>query len=141
MNIALIIIWSAFAGISFASVYAYYVKHIIGAFIRALISEECFSGTAAKSLSELKDVNIFLLRFSLRARSSLHETVSTADGNRYYIEPSKVVKAKRRYKGDIKLFHVFLSVAVFFVVALVMAVYYDEVSAFAAKIYKTLRGE
>ena len=136
-----IIIWSAFAGITVASFYAYYVKHIIGSFIRELIEKGAFSPENAVQPSGSGKVNSALLRFSLRKGSSLYDTVSSGEKDGWYIPQENVEKAKKKYKGDIKLYQVFIAVAVFLVIAILLSTYYNDIYRFVVKLIGDLFGE
>ena len=51
MNIQMII-FGIFAGVLLASLYAIYVKTVIGAFVRKILAEQCFHVEQARTLEE-----------------------------------------------------------------------------------------
>ena len=74
-----IIIFSIFGGVLLASLYTIYVKNIVGAFVRKLLSEECLSEDRAKTLSELGYASNPFVRMALRG-SLLASTVVHVNG-------------------------------------------------------------
>ena len=70
-----IIIFGIFIGVLAASLYTIYVKNVIGAFVRKLLSEECLSEDRAKTLDELGFSNNIFVRRALRG-SLLRSTVT-----------------------------------------------------------------
>lgn len=135
------IIWLIFFGICFAAFYAYFTKHFLGSLIRRLIDVKASSESTAKSLSELGygRFSAFALGRCLKQSSGLRRYVEAvfpeekgdsdllvSDGKtvqKYYLPYDKYETAEKRYddKGT-TLGAVFLTVAVFFVVALLSMV-------------------
>jgi len=106
LNIRMII-FGIFAGVLLASLYAIYVKNVIGAFVRKLLASECLSEDKAMTLEELGfDKNIFVkqaLRGSLLASTVVHVTAGEADGQvpteRFYIKEEKKYAAEMRFNA------------------------------------------
>ena len=69
-----IIIFGVFAGVLLASLYTVYVKNVIGAFVRKLLSEESLSRDNAKTLEKLGFLHNPFVRIALRG-SLLASTV------------------------------------------------------------------
>ena len=70
-----IIIFGIFIGVLLASLYSIYVKNVIGAFVRKLLSQACLSEEKAKTLGELGYSRNPFVRLALRG-SLLASTVS-----------------------------------------------------------------
>ena len=70
-----IVIFGIFAGVLLASLYTIYVKNVVGAFVRKLLSQACLSEETAKTLGELGFSHNPFVRMALRG-SLLASTVS-----------------------------------------------------------------
>ena len=107
-----VIVFGIFVGVFLASVYMVYVKNIVGAFVRKLLSEECLSEERAQSLEALGfDRNPFVklaTRGSLLASTVVQlesKTTTGEDGEvqtlpaRYYIKEEKKYVAGMRFNA------------------------------------------
>ena len=70
-----IMIFSAFIGVLIASLYIIYVKNVVGAFVRKLLTEECLSEDRAMTLEQLGFLHNPFVRLALRG-SMLTGTVT-----------------------------------------------------------------
>ena len=103
MNIQMII-FSIFAGVLIASLYAIYVKNVIGAFVRKILREQCFHVEQARTLEEYGfGRNYFVmqaLRGSiLRGVVTRVEPIEGGTSPRYYIEEEKKYAAEMRFNA------------------------------------------
>ena len=129
-DISTMLIWSFFAGVCIALLYAYYVKHVIGSVIRYLIEKECFSEESAKELPETNAFDSLMLKIALRKNAGIYQTVSVCEGNRYFITEDKKEKARRKYKGDVKLYQIIAAAAAFLIAALLISYFFDNIYKF-----------
>lgn len=137
-----------FVGVCVAMVYAYYIKRVIGNFVRALDGAGASDAESAKSLEELNvgKVGAFLIRKSLGKGAVLRRFIDTAQkpseeiagkddehedipdniaGQKYFIIPKKHDEVLRRYKKDGTSIPVLiLCIALLLVVAFVCTVVY-----------------
>ncbi len=120
-----IMIFGIFGGVMLAALYTIYIKNIIGAFVRKLLQEQCFSPENARTLSELGFLHNPFVRSALRG-SVLASTVvslppseeqvacegdiprkksatemrrSRANATRYYIKEEKKYVAEMRFNA------------------------------------------
>jgi hypothetical protein len=103
------IIFGIFAGVLLASLYAIYVKNVIGAFVRKLLAEGCLAQEKAMTLEELGfNKNIFVkqaLRGSLLASTVIHvkpepkEGEEGAEAEKYYIKEERKYAAEMRFNA------------------------------------------
>ena len=107
-----VIVFGIFVGVFLASVYMVYVKNIVGAFVRKLLSEECLSEERAQSLEALGFArNPFVklaTRGSLLASTVVQLESKTTTGEngevqtlptRYYIKEEKKYVAGMRFNA------------------------------------------
>ena len=103
MNIQMII-FSIFAGVLIASLYAIYVKNVIGAFVRKILREQCFHVERARTLEEYGFGRNYFVMQALRG-SILRGVVTRVDpiegetSPRYYIEEEKKYAAEMRFNA------------------------------------------
>lgn len=89
-----LVIWCMFIGIMLASVFMFYQKKVIGAFVRALLKAEASDLSSAKSLTELGFARSYPVRSALRGGGALRKLVWESNDN--YIENEKGVKYSAR---------------------------------------------
>ena len=103
------IIFGIFAGVILASLYAIYVKNVVGSFVRKLLAAGCLAEDKAMTLDELGFTkNIFVkqaLRGSLLASTVVHVMPELKEGDeapgpeRYYIKEEKKYAAEMRFNA------------------------------------------
>lgn len=130
LEISNLLIWSFFAGICFALIYAYYVKHVIGSLVRFLIDNKCFSIEDAKKAPEMNALDKMLLNFALRKNSSVYDIISVSDDDKYYITENKKEKARKKYKGDVRSVHLIIAIVALFAAALLIQYFFDNIVEF-----------
>ena len=100
------IIFGIFAGVLLASLYAIYVKNVIGAFVRKLLAEGCLAEEKAMTLEELGfNKNIFVkqaLRGSLLASTVIHVKPEPKEGEEGTEEEKYYIKEERKYAAEMR---------------------------------------
>ena len=100
------IIFGIFAGVLLASLYAIYVKNVIGAFVRKLLAEGCLAQEKAMTLEELGfNKNIFVkqaLRGSLLASTVIHVKPEPKEGEEGTEAEKYYIKEERKYAAEMR---------------------------------------
>ena len=100
------IIFGIFAGVLLASLYAIYVKNVIGAFVRKLLAEGCLAEEKAMTLEELGfNKNIFVkqaLRGSLLASTVIHVEPEPKEGEEGTEAEKYYIKEERKYAAEMR---------------------------------------
>lgn len=133
-------VWLIFAGICFASFYAYFTKHFLGSLVRKLVSSGAFSEEASRTLKELgySPFSCFILKRCLYDGSALRKYVSAIfpdkksytddmlfksaeNEQKYYIPEENISVATMRFddKGT-SLVTVMITIVLFFFAALIV---------------------
>lgn len=73
-----IVIWSIFIGIVLGAFYTYYIKSILGSFVRRLLAEEAFTPQTAKKLDQMGFAKNIIIRHALRDKSPIRKIVKAA---------------------------------------------------------------
>lgn len=88
------VIWCMFIGLMLASIFMFYQKKVIGAFVRALLSAEASDSASAKSLMELGYSRNYPVRSALRKGGALRKLVWETGDN--YVENEQGIKYSAR---------------------------------------------
>lgn len=141
-----LIIWSLYIGILLATVFSYYQKRIVGGFVRHLMKNGANTPDNALTLAQLGYSKHPAIRRELSKPGPLRKMVWEVDDNyrmgengvlycarekaldlnlgRFYIPEEKRIEAELRYEGKGNdLFAVIISVAVFFVIAVLACIW------------------
>ncbi len=126
-----IIVWSLFIGFLIAIAVSVYHKLVLGSLISALVRGEAFTEDTARSAAELGCKGP-LVRFALRKNSTFRRVVrmkgdtdatrcdTSFDEAKFYLPEENIRRAENLYgKSGLTLGNVLLSVAAFFVLAIV----------------------
>ena len=100
------IIFGIFAGVLLASLYAIYVKNVIGAFVRKLLAVGCLAEEKAMTLEELGfNKNVFVkqaLRGSLLASTVIHVKPEPKEGEEGTEAEKYYIKEERKYAAEMR---------------------------------------
>lgn len=135
-----LVIWCMYVGLMLASVFMYYQKKVIGAFVRALLKEQAHDKQSAKTLVDLGFSKNGAVRSALRGSGALRKLVWETEDNyvenesgvmisarekpldvntgRFYIPEDKRIRAELRYsdKGT-DIFMLIITALVFLMIA------------------------
>lgn len=144
-----LVIWCMFIGLVLASIFMFYQKKVIGAFVRALLNAQASDSSSAKTLNELGFARNFPVRSALRGGGALRKLVWEMGDNylenengvkysarqtpldvntaRFYITEENRIRAELRYndKGT-DIFMLIITVLVFLMVAYLAATYLPD---------------
>lgn len=141
-----LIVWVVFAGICFASVYAFYHRRLLGDLLRSLISAQAQDEKSAKTLSEIgygSGIKQAFAKFALKKGSVLRKTVEVVfeeklpvrknsdelfvrtpksdTEQKYFVPEEKRIVAEIRYDGEgTTATTLLLSIAAFFAAAILV---------------------
>ncbi len=74
-----VVVWGLFIGFAVASLMAVYNKGLIGGFVKAILSNECFDEASAKTITELGYGTDRFVKSALRTNTVLLRFVSRVD--------------------------------------------------------------
>ena len=117
-----LIVYSMLTGVTVAVLYTYYVKAVLGAFVRKLIEIDASTVESAMTLKELGCDKKFLIKFTLQSSKHFKETVHSTETEppKYYLPVEVREIAVAKYKDDgSTLWQVLLTVLLFIIIILV----------------------
>lgn len=94
------VIWCMFIGLMLATIFMYYQKRVIGAFVRKLLSSDATDQASAKTLSELGYARNYSIRSALRGGGALRKLV-WENGDNYVENESGIKYSARQTPMDI----------------------------------------
>lgn len=118
-----IILWAMFFAICLASLYTFFLKKVLGDFVKALIESGAVNIYGAKSLEELGYANNKFIKFALRPNEPLRRALSTPDDNddKFYIPQENLETVEKRFcSHKTTLWTLFLTLFLFLFVVLVL---------------------
>lgn len=116
-------VWLMFFAICFASLYAFFLKKVLGDFVKALIKSGATNIYGAKTLEELGFENSKFVKFSLRPNEPLRKAIATPedDQNKYYIPSDKIDTVEKRFCSHATtLWTLFLTLSLFLFIVLIL---------------------
>ena len=93
------ILWAFMIGVTLAAVYVFFVRRVLGGFVKKLLDHNAFTPETAVTLEEVGQKPGFLLMRSLRRGTDFSGTVAECEG-RYYIPRENLEKAENKYKNS-----------------------------------------
>lgn len=144
-----LVIWCMFIGMVLATVYMFYEKKVIGAFVRALLSIQASDIASAKTLMELGFAKNYPVRSALRKGGALRKLVWETGDNymenengvkysarqtpmdlntaRFFISEENRIRAELRYseKGS-DIFILIITILVFLMIAYLAVIFLPE---------------
>ena len=118
-----VFLWSMFFGICLASVYTFFLKKVLGDFVKALINAGAVNVYGAKSLEELGYAENKLIKFALRPNEPLRKALSVPDDqpDKYFIPPESVETVEKRFcSHSSTLWTLFLTLSLFLFIVLIL---------------------
>lgn len=118
-----IFLWTVFFGICMASIYAFFLKKVLGDFVKKLIESGATNIYGAKSLDELGFSNNKIVKFALRPNEPLRKVLASPEDapDKYYIPTDLVETVEKRFcSQSTTLWTLFLTLMLFLFIVLIL---------------------
>lgn len=118
-----VLIWAMFFAVCLASLYTFFLKKVLGDFVKKMIDSGAVNEYGAKSLEELGYDNNRMIKLALRPNEPLRKSleVSNDDPNKFYIPNDKIDVVEKRFCSHATtIWTTFLTLSLFLFIVLVL---------------------